>query len=67
VNTKPLCANCGLTIKADNRSFTGWTHDGDWQGKRCPGMICGATPVTEAWIAMGGEVAKIPIAERNEP
>jgi hypothetical protein len=38
------CDNCGRAIKADSGSSTGWTHDGTWQGVRCPTMICGATP-----------------------
>lgn len=47
----PLCATCGLPIRRDPRSPTGWTHGRTrrhhhhWQGKRCPGRITGATPL----------------------
>lgn len=40
------CDNCGRAIHPAPRSSTGWTHDdGDWQGVRCAGMVCGATPI----------------------
>lgn len=43
------CKNCGLPVKPEGRSSTGWTHDSGsgtegWQGIRCPGMLCGAFP-----------------------
>lgn len=37
------CQHCGHPIEAAPTS-TGWTHGGAWQGVRCPGMLCGATP-----------------------
>lgn len=40
----PSCKNCGRPIRSADTS-TGWTHDGDWQGVRCGGMLTGAVPV----------------------
>lgn len=39
----PSCRNCGNPIEGAGSS-TGWTHVGNWQGVRCPGLMCGATP-----------------------
>ena len=49
---RPLCANCALPVMPLAASSTGWTHDSGspvegWQGVRCPGRLCGATPVRE--------------------
>lgn len=41
----PSCGNCGFPIENAETS-TGWTHVGNWQGVRCPGRLCGATPAT---------------------
>lgn len=38
------CNNCGHVIRPHDGSSTGWTHDDAWQGVRCPGLVCGATP-----------------------
>lgn len=48
----PLCANCALPVMRAASSSTGWTHDSGspvegWQGVRCPGALCGATPRDE--------------------
>jgi hypothetical protein len=39
------CTNCGYRITPLHQSSTGWTHTGDWEGIRCPGLLCGAEPV----------------------
>lgn len=38
-----LCVNCGDPTRAFG--ITGYTHGGDWQGRRCPGRVTGAQPV----------------------
>lgn len=43
------CANCGRPIRPKGTSKTGWTHDGDWQGVRCPREITGAIPARDVW------------------
>jgi hypothetical protein len=48
----PVCANCARPIERHPKSATGWWHKAPspvegWQGIRCPGMLCGATPAGE--------------------
>lgn len=39
------CKNCKRSIAPLERSPTGWSHcDPNWEGIRCAGDICGATP-----------------------
>lgn len=47
------CVNCSEPIRRSDQSSTGWTHDPGrpdrgWQGIRCPGHLCGATPPAAA-------------------
>jgi hypothetical protein len=41
------CANCLNPITESDRYATGWTHDGEWRGVRCPGKIQPALPIGE--------------------
>jgi hypothetical protein len=45
--TNAICRNCGRPIGRDHKvdAPTGWTHVGDWQGRRCVGEITGAVPM----------------------
>lgn len=44
-NRPTSCGNCGRPIQSADTS-TGWTHVGNWQGVRCAGKLCGATPAS---------------------
>lgn len=48
-----LCLNCGNRVVPLQSDFgvTGYTHEGGWQGRRCPGRLVGATPVQDPeWV-----------------
>ena len=43
----PVCVNCGNRIVPLESPFgvTGYTHEGGWEGRRCPGSLVGAERV----------------------
>ena len=43
------CINCGRRTAPLRNVFgvTGYTHDGGWEGVRCPGSVTGAVPVQD--------------------
>jgi hypothetical protein len=55
-----LCIRCGHPVIPLRNliGITGYTHHGQWQWQRCPGMLTGAQPVQDPGWALRDVAAK---------